>query len=217
VRGLPPSAGDLQFIGSQRVAQRRGPQSLEDDPLICGVDVARGGGDWNVIRFRKGFDARSILPVRIPGEQTRDSTDLVSVLSEILADKRPNRKVVHMFVDAAFGGPVVNRLQQLGYQNVSEINFGSRSPDLHQANMRAFMWQRMKDWLIRGAIPDDQRLETDLTGPGFRHNNRDQLVLESKEDMAPEFVSTCRSLFFCMVTMPFGILLAFQPLMPERA
>jgi hypothetical protein len=46
------------------------------------------------------------------------------------------------------------------------------------------MWQKLKDWLIRGAIPDDQRLETDLTGPGFRHNNRDQLVLESKEDMA---------------------------------
>ena len=38
--------------------------------------------------------------------------------------------------------------------------------------------------MIRGAIPDDQRLELDLTGPGFRHNNRDQLVLESKEDMA---------------------------------
>ncbi len=55
---------------------------------------------------------------------------------------------------------------------------------IHEANMRAYMWQKLKDWLIRGAIPDDQRLEMDLTGPGFRHNNRDQLVLESKEDMA---------------------------------
>jgi hypothetical protein len=89
-----------------------------------------------------------------------------------------------MFVDAGFGGPVVNRLHQLGFKNVSEINFGSQSPDPHQAKMRAFMWQKLKDWLIHGAIPQDQRLETDLTGPGFRHNNRDQLVLESKEDMA---------------------------------
>ena len=46
------------------------------------------------------------------------------------------------------------------------------------------MWAKLKDWLIQGAIPDDQRLETDLAGVGFRHNNRDQLVLESKEDMA---------------------------------
>jgi len=123
--------------------------------LICGVDVARGGGDWNVIRFRKGFDARSIPPIRIPGEQTRDSTFLVSKLSEVLADRHPEYKVSHMFVDAAFGGPVVNRLHQLGFRNVSEINFGSQSPDAHQANMRAFMWNRMKDWLIRGAIPQD--------------------------------------------------------------
>jgi hypothetical protein len=186
VRGLPPRAGDMQFIDSDRVweAQRRAPQFLVDDPLICGVDVARGGGDWNVIRFRKGFDARSIAPIRIPGEQTRDSTFLVSKLSEVLADRRPEYRVSHMFVDAAFGGPVVNRLHQLGFRNASEINFGSQSPDPHQANMRAFMWNRMKEWLIRGAIPQDQNLETDLTGPGFRHNNRDQLLLESKEDMA---------------------------------
>lgn len=186
VRGLPPSAGDMQFIDSERVweAQRRAPQFLVDDPLICGVDVARGGSDWNVICFRRGLDARSIPSIRIPGEQTRDSTLLVSKLSEVLADRRPENKVAHMFVDAALGGPVVNRLHQLGFKNVSEINFGSQSPDPHQANMRAFMWQKLKDWLLRGAISGEQRLETDLTGPGFRHSRRDQLVLESKEDMA---------------------------------
>lgn len=186
VRGLPPSAGDMQFIDSERVweAQRREPQFLVDDPLICGVDVARGGSDWNVICFRRGLDARSIPSIRIPGEQTRDSTLLVSKLSEVLADRRPENKVAHMFVDAALGGPVVNRLHQLGFKNVSEINFGSQSPDPHQANMRAFMWQKLKDWLLRGAISGEQRLETDLTGPGFRHSRRDQLVLESKEDMA---------------------------------
>ena len=186
VRGLPPSAGDLQFIDSERIweAQRRRALCLVDDPLICGVDVARGGGDGNVVWFRKGLDARTIPPIRIPGEQTRDSMLLVSSLSEVLADKRPDRKIAHMFVDAGFGGPIVNRLQQLGFKNVREINFGSRSLDPHQANMRAYMWQRMKDWLINGAIPDDQRLETDLAGVGFRHNNRDQLVLEAKEEMA---------------------------------
>lgn len=30
----------------------------------------------------------------------------------------------------------------------------------------------------------------DLTGPGFRHNNRDQLVLESKEDMAKRGIAS---------------------------
>lgn len=186
VRGLAPSQGDLQFIDSERVfaAQKREAKSLPDDPLIAGVDVARGGGDWNVVRFRRGLDARSVPPVCIPGEQTRDSTLLVSKLSEILSDPRPERKVAFMFVDAALGGPVVNRLQQLGFMNVSEINFGSQSTDIHQANMRAYMWQRMKDWLLHGAIDKDQRLEVDLTGPGSKHNLRDQLLLESKDSMA---------------------------------
>jgi len=186
VLGQPPNVGDFQFIDSQRVleAQRREPRFLPDDPLIAGVDVARGGGDWNVIRYRKGYDAVTIPPIRIPGEQTRDSTLLVSKLAELLSDRRPDRTITHMFVDAALGGPVVDRLRQLGYRNVSEINFGAASPDLHQANQRAYMWQRMKDWLLQGAIGKDSRLETDLTSLGFHHNQRDQLVLESKEDLA---------------------------------
>lgn len=192
VRGLAPSAGDLQFIDSDRVyaAQQREPQCLADDPLIAGVDVARGGGDWNVCRFRKGYDARSIPPIRIPGEQTRDSTLLVSKLAEVLSDRRPDRKVAYMFVDSALGGPVVNRLRQLGFQNVEEVNFGGHSPDQHQANMRAYMWAQLKDWLLMGAIDKDQRLETDLCGPGFKHNNRDQLLIESKEDMAKRGLSS---------------------------
>ena len=120
VRGLPPRTGDMQFIDSQRVwdAQRRPAICLKDDPIIAGVDVARGGGDWNVIRFRKGLDGRSIPAVRIPGEQTRDSTLLVSKLAELLADHRPERRIQYMFVDAALGGPIVNRLHQLGFRNV---------------------------------------------------------------------------------------------------
>ena len=49
--------------------------------------------------------------------------------------------------------------------------------------MRAYMWAKMKDWLLNGAIPVDNNLEGDLTGPGFHHNAKDQLVIESKESM----------------------------------
>ena len=41
----------------------------------------------------------------------------------------------------------------------------------------------MKDWLARGSIDQNDRLETDLTGPWFHHNQRDQLILESKDEM----------------------------------
>ena len=79
VRGLPPAASDLQFIDQQVVfsVQQRTSEPLVDDPLVCGLDVARGGNDTNVFRFRRGPDARSIAPIRIPSEQTRDSMLLV--------------------------------------------------------------------------------------------------------------------------------------------
>jgi len=116
VRGLPPAADELQFIDRSRIkeAQEREPQSLDDDPLICGVDVRGGGAAWNVAVFRRGGDARSIPRIRIPGEHTRDRNVLVGKLSEILNDKRPDRKVAAMFIDMAFGSPIYERLCALG-------------------------------------------------------------------------------------------------------
>jgi hypothetical protein len=87
------------------------------------------------------------------------------------------------FVDSGFGGPIVNRCHQLGFRNVIEVSFGAKAPDAHFANMRAFMWSKLRDWRERGAIPKEERLEIDLAGPGYFHNQRDQLVLEAKEDM----------------------------------
>ena len=186
VRGLPPSASDLQYISSSAVfeAQRRPVLPLEDDPLVCGLDVARGGGDDCVFRFRRGADARSIPPIRIPGEQARDSMRLVTVASDILSRDFDGRQVHTMFVDGTgIGGPIADRLDQMGHRNVYEIQFGSEPPDPKFANMRAYMWGQMRDWLPRGAIDEAPRLEQDLTGPGYHHDKRDRLVLEAKEQM----------------------------------
>ena len=51
VRGEFPSAGALQFIDTDLVEQAmtREPQSLPNDPLVVGVDVARFGDDASVI------------------------------------------------------------------------------------------------------------------------------------------------------------------------
>lgn len=213
VKGMAPRAGELQFIDQERVwqAQQRPATTLPGDPLIAGFDVAGragmfslpggaiGGGEgretgrsgaWNVIAFRRGLDARSIPAIRIPGEAIKDRSVLLAKLSEILSDRRPDRRVSAMFVDAAFGSPYVERLRAMGFDNVYEVNFGAPSPDRHQANMRAFMWNKMKDWLLRGAIPADTVLEMDLTGPGFHLNRSEQLVLEAKEEMVKRGVAS---------------------------
>ena len=184
VRGVPPRASDLQFIGSDRVAaaQANPALSLKDDPLIAGVDISGGGSAWNVCRFRRGMDARTVPPIRFPGDFGREN--MIAKLSEVLGETDPARKVAMMFIDSAFGSPIVERLHLLGYENVIEVNFGGRSPDMHQLNMRAFMWNSVKEWLPRGAIDkNDERLEVDLTAPGWHLDKSNKLVLESKEKL----------------------------------
>jgi hypothetical protein len=186
VRGLPPSASELQFIPQDLVwgAQKREALALDDDPLIAGVDVSGGGAAWNVVRFRRGVDARTIPPIRIPGEHGRDRQVMIAKLAEVLSDLRPGRRIAAMFIDSAFGSPIVERLQMLGHKNVIEVNFGGRSPNAHQSNQRAYMWNAVKEWLPRGAIDkNDEKLEIDLTGPGFHLNRTNQLVIESKAEM----------------------------------
>lgn len=189
VMGLPPRASELQFIDQTRVyesQQRKLPHRFGDEPLIAGVDVSDGGAAWNVVRFRRGADARSIPPVRIPGEKVRgDRGVFLAKLADILTHDQDGRKVDMMFIDSAFGAPYVERLQSMGFKNVQEVRFGSPSLDRHQANRRAYMWHETKEWLGSvGCIdPKDSKLEIDLTSPGYHINRQDQLVIESKEDM----------------------------------
>lgn len=186
VRGLPPAASDLQFIDTATVAaaQRRTATPLADEPLVCGLDVARGGGDRCVLRFRRGLDARSIPPVIIPGEQARDSMRLVSVAAEVLTRLYDGQRVHTLFIDATgIGGPIGDRLRQLGHRNVQDVQFGGVPPQSRYANMRAYMWGELREWLRKGAIPADARLEQDLVGPGYSHDKQDRIVLESKEHM----------------------------------
>lgn len=205
VRGLPPAASDLQYIDTKRVAeaQRRHVEVLEDEPLVCGLDVARGGSDNNVFFFRRGQDARSIPPIKIPGEKTRDTTVLVAAACEVLERRfedagagGKSRQVDMLFIDGTgIGGPIYDRLAQLGYSSrVMEVQFGAEAPETTSgqkfANMRAWIWSKGRDWLRRGAIPEDPNLEAELTAPGYSHDKHDRVLLESKESLKKRGVAS---------------------------
>lgn len=184
VLGFPPSASELQYIDKGRVDLARGRKgvALPDEPLIAGFDVSGGGRAWNVIRFRRGLDGNpeGMKPVRIPGEHDPDRSQRVALCAELLSDRRPGRVLAAMFVDSAFGAAIVVRLQAMGFRNVFEVNFGAASPDPHYLNARAFMWAKMKDWLLLGGLPDDENLAGQLQLPGYHSNASGKLVIESK-------------------------------------
>lgn len=186
VRGMPPRASDAQFIDQQRVidAQKRKVIVLPDEPLVAGCDLAWGGEDHNVIRFRRGNDARSIPAIRIAGEFTRDPSVLTTRLADVLRGTYDGQKVRMLFLDSAgIAGPIGQRLRGLGFTNIVEVNFGSDAPSDKCRFMRDYMWWMMKEWLLAGAIDASPRLESDLIGPGIRTDARQRVWLESKEDM----------------------------------
>jgi len=185
VRGRFPKAGDMQFIPSDVVAEaqkRSAGRYLGDDPLICGVDLARGGSDNCMIQFRRGNDAVSEKVYRIPGEKSRDSMRVVSLLVTVLDRHKPDITFVD---ETGLGGPIADRLSQLGY-NVMGVNFGSNADDVQHFRYKVGeMWSRMREWLMAGgAITDDPQLEAELTRREYGHNEKDQLILEKKKDMA---------------------------------
>ena len=186
VRGLPPNASDAQFIEHSRVlgAQRRKVEVLDDEPLVAGADLAWGGSDANVIRFRRGRDARSIPAIRIPGALTADPAVLTNRLADVLTTAYDGRRVAMLFLDSAgIAGPVAARLRALGHRNLLEVNFGADSPDEHRRYYRDHMWAEMKDWLATSAIDQSAQLERDLEAPGVRSDRKQRLWLESKDDM----------------------------------
>ncbi len=78
----------------------------------------------------------------------------------------------------------MDRCRQAGHTNVIEVGFGAACPDSrHYANMRAWMWSKLRDFLMHGSIDRDPRLATDLAGPAVKVDRQDRICLESKEEM----------------------------------
>jgi len=183
VLGLCPRASELQFISQQIVdeARRRIHRVLPDEPLIVGYDAANGGMARHVFAFRRGLDGKSIPPVILPGDTPRDQ--VVAKMCDIMADRSSQRKVAALFGDQAFGAVIIQRAKDSGFTNCFEVNFGETSGERHYLNVRSLMWDRMREWMRLGAIPDDEKLAQEFLGPGFHHNHG-KLTLESKESMS---------------------------------
>lgn len=195
VLGQFPSSSSLQFIGSgmaEAARERRIEDSaiLPSDPVIFGLDHARFGDDQTVLAIRQGRDAKS-RPWKRWGNA--NAMQIAGDLNEEMRRWLPDA----VFIDA--GGPnaggVIDRLRQLNpeYESIFEINFGIAAKDMTArwnnetrvkvANKRAQMWQNMKAWLERGAIPDEQQVIDDLIGVEYGYNADNAILLEKKEHM----------------------------------
>lgn len=188
VRGQFPSASSMQFIAGDLVeaARVREVHGLTSDPVIFGLDCARFGDDHSTLAIRCGRDARSRQWKRW---QRVDAMTLAGDVALQAQALHPDA----IFVDAGnIGTAVVDRLRQLGVENVVEIWFGARGREVvwagdlrvQTANKRSEMWTNMRGWLSGGAIPDEAALAADLTGVEYGYAaDQVSILLEKKEHM----------------------------------
>lgn len=187
VRGEFPRTAANQFIEQRMVAAAR-KRSIDwrdvprAHPRLMGVDVARQGGDRNVIVLRQG---RKMAP-RIIRFYDRDLMNVANTVARHIREMKPD--IVYID-EVGIGAGVVDRLIQMGYdmvvgvQSGSKDGFDDRDKKIY-GNLRALMWTRMRNWMHTADIPDDPELETDLCGPTCAYQTRTNLILvESKDDM----------------------------------
>lgn len=184
VRGMFPRAGDNQFIPMdvcEESMEGPTPRYLPDEPLIMGIDCSRGGGDDSMIQLRRGFDARSDLTYRIKSDDTKDSMVFASKTSLVIERHKPDA----IFIDAGgLGGPIADRLRQLGHTNVFDVKFSNKATDEETfGNKITEMAFRCRKWMMKGGrIKNDIQLKRELTAREYKHDSQDRMVLEPKKE-----------------------------------
>jgi hypothetical protein len=167
------------LIGSEFIMAARKAVVDPYGPLVVGVDPAGEGKDRTAIAFR-----RSRKCTKIDTYIHKRPMEIVSICARILKNHQP----AAMFIDVGErGSGIVDRLRELGWDNVIGVNFGSRAiQDKLYMRRRDEMWCLLRDWLEAGQvqIPDDDALHADLAGPSGGPNSNNQMILERKEDMA---------------------------------
>jgi hypothetical protein len=180
VKGEFPRTGSQQFIDSVTVdeAMTRAVEVDAGAPLVMGVDVARFGEDRSVIAFRQGRDARSIP------HQVYHRIDTQELARHVAAAAMKHNPAA-IFVDGGgVGGGVVDALKAMRFK-IIEVQAGSSPDDKNKyRSKRVEMWDRFKEWLETGVVPNDRDLADDLKGPQYSwHPTTGQLMIESKDEM----------------------------------
>lgn len=165
---------------------RKRKLDMPDAPLIIGVDPAGSGGDRFAVVWRRGD-----LVYKVETRNKLEHDEAVAWLAKIIDRDKPERMCIDR---GSFGANIISSLrnQKKHYWDIVKgIDFGGKSKAklanpgrAGPWNMRAEIWGRMRDWLKEGgAIPDNDDLASDISGPKEKFRPNNDWLLESKVDM----------------------------------
>lgn len=160
----------------QAAARHYRPSEYDFAPTVIGVDVARFGSDSSVIAVRQGVVLHE--PEVFHG---LDTLELANAVARAIAKWKP----FAVYIDAGEGGGVIDTLRRgMGF-TVTEVHFGGSATDKTQyVNKRTEMYASALQWIkAGGAIPPNERLQSDLAVQTYGYSARGLKALERKEDL----------------------------------
>ena len=183
-------SGHDSYIKPALIAKARKTTVDESGPLVIGLDPARFGDDSSAMARRRGRKA-----FKVERRYKLDTMEVAGWAKQVIDTEKPAR----MFIDVGgLGAGIYDRLKEQGYEKIIRaVNFASSPMEPPKfddegkeipgpLNRRAEMWMNSKEWLedVAGVeIPDDDALQADACGPGYKYDSSARLQLEKKEDM----------------------------------
>jgi hypothetical protein len=190
IRGVFPRVGEMEFFSGADLDAAMSREIVEERsaPLALGVDVARYGQNFSVIFPRKGRDARTLPRQRYQGINTVQ-------LAERVFTANSSYHADGIFIDGGgVGGGVVDNVRHMQL-HCYDVQFGAKNhlygidegnPGEKYANLRAGIYGALRSWLRTGALPFDNELRRQFVGITYTLNQRDEILLTSKEVMMRE-------------------------------
>lgn len=179
VLGEFASSGGVIPLSVIEAAQGRSLAPEPGAPVILGVDVARSAdGDETVIASRADKRIRIERVIR-----TSDAMEVCGTVMQVAAGYQSLGYSVSCVVDAdGLGGPVADRLREMGLQ-VTDYRASAQARDADRyANRRAETWYTGGEVLRECDLDPDDMLAADLAGPhAGKMTSRGQLTVEPKD------------------------------------
>lgn len=183
-------SGHDSYIKPELVVRARKATCEASGPLIIGFDPSRFGDDTGAMARRRG---RKVL--KVERRAKLDTMESAGWCKQVIDKEKPAR----LFIDVGgLGAGIYDRLKEMGYgEIVRAVNFGSSPLEPAEyddegkelpgpLNRRVEMWKKSKEALEDVAgfdIPDEDGLQAEACGPGYKYDSYNRIALEKKEDM----------------------------------
>jgi len=170
------SSSDILYVFDfQKLEEAIGLELPDLEPTVMGVDVARMGGDKNVVMVRKG----KTIGTRVESWANTLLTYTEGRIKDIARQVMPDLINIDVI---GYGAGIYDNMLLEGEFNIEGINFKHRPPDRTFANTRAYAYAQLARRIATGdrSIPDDRELLLELTAQTYDFDRQGRKLMDPK-------------------------------------